>query len=294
MLSYYISGMNAESAPTGEQFLKISEMARLHSISRQTLIFYDKENLLKPHHIDEHGFRIYSSLQIPRLREICLLKSLGVPLEEIKAHIENRNVTNTLDLLNHQKKLIEDKIDALGKALESVKQRISAFEDIPAILERLEKPFLQELPERTAIWFPFETPLDRNQLHLTLMKTRRHLARYGIMPVAGFGTAYMKESIKKNTALERAGSCSFMPNLALPDPHVISFPQGNYACMYKYGMPYETEALTRLLKWIEDEGLTVTGTAVDVCILDTTFYTDKNRVDLGLLQIPVGREDEEF
>lgn len=287
MLSYYINGMNIDTASTGEQFIKISEMARLHSISRQTLIFYDKENLFKPHHTDENGFRIYSSLQIPRLREICLLKSLGVPLEEIRDHIENRNVANTLVLLNQQKKLIEEKIESLVKALESVKQRISAFEEVPAILDRLEKPFLQDLPERTAIWYPFGSPLDRNQLHLTLMKTRRHLAHYGIMPVAGFGTAYMPESIEHKRPLERAGSCSFMPNLTLPDPHLIHFPAGTYACMYKYGMPYETAGIERLLGWIEGEDLSVSGTAVDVCILDTTFYTTEQQVDLGLLQIPV-------
>jgi len=281
--------MNSEPSSNEETFLKISEMARLHSISRQTLIFYDKADIFKPHHIDKNGFRFYSSRQIPQLREICLLKSLGIPLEEIKEHINNRNIDNALVLLKKQKSLIEDKIETLNNALESVKQRISELEEVPEILSRLNQPFLQELTERTAIWFPFGFPLDRNQLHLTLMKTRRHLARYGIRPVYGFGTAYKEESIKRYKPLEQAGSCSFMPNINIPDPHLLKFPAGLYACMYKYGMPYDIDRLQYLLNWIQKEGYSIAGPAVDVCILDTTFYTSERKVDLGLLQIPIKR-----
>lgn len=67
-----------------EKYLSISQMAELHNISRQTLIYYDKIELFKPTHIDDNGYRLYSAYQIPILREICFLKSIGIKLERIK------------------------------------------------------------------------------------------------------------------------------------------------------------------------------------------------------------------
>ena len=40
-----------------KEFVSISDMAKLHNISRQTLIHYDKIGLFKPMHTDENGYR---------------------------------------------------------------------------------------------------------------------------------------------------------------------------------------------------------------------------------------------
>ncbi|HUW41176.1 MAG TPA: MerR family transcriptional regulator [Rectinemataceae bacterium] len=279
--------MSEEGETGNERILKISEMARLHEISRQTLIFYDKEGLFTPHHVDEKGYRYYSTLQIPKLREICLLRSLGVSLDEIREHIEHRNVETTINLLNRQKTLLDEKIEALALARDSVAQRLSSFEQVPEILSKLNQPFIQDLQPRKAVFFPYGEPLNRNQLHLTLMKTRRFLTDHHILPALGFGTVIMKESIEADTPFRDAGSISFMPEIKLDSWHVLELKSGPHACMYKYGMPYDEAPLRQLLAWIGDKGWQLAGTVVDVCILDTTFYTMEHDVDLGLLQVPV-------
>ena len=72
---------------TPDDKITVSKMAEIHKISRQTLIFYDKINLFRPALVEENGYRYYSYTQIPYLREICFLKSVGVKLEDIKDHI---------------------------------------------------------------------------------------------------------------------------------------------------------------------------------------------------------------
>jgi len=57
--------------------------------------------------------------------------------------------------------------------------------------------------------------------------------------------------------------------------------------MYKYGMPYDLQFLDDLLQWIKDNHYRIVGDVVDACLLDTTFYTSENDVDLCHLQIPV-------
>jgi hypothetical protein len=68
-----------------ERYFSISEMASIHGVSRQTLIYYDKIELFQPVHIDENGYRFYAAEQIPFLREICFLKSIGIKLNDIKS-----------------------------------------------------------------------------------------------------------------------------------------------------------------------------------------------------------------
>ena len=61
------------------KLLTISEMAYIHGITRTTLIYYDKIGLFQPETVDENGYRYYSPTQIPMLREICFLRSIGMP-----------------------------------------------------------------------------------------------------------------------------------------------------------------------------------------------------------------------
>ena len=51
------------------ELVAISEMAKLHHLTRQTLIYYDHIGLLKPIYINEHGYRYYSVYQIPVIKD---------------------------------------------------------------------------------------------------------------------------------------------------------------------------------------------------------------------------------
>lgn len=43
-----------------DSILTISEMAKICRVSRQTLIYYDKNNIFKPMYTDKNGYRLYS------------------------------------------------------------------------------------------------------------------------------------------------------------------------------------------------------------------------------------------
>ena len=61
------------------------KMARLHNISKQTLIYYDKIGLFEPFTTSgENGYRYYTLDQFVQLDLILLLKKLGMTLKEIQ------------------------------------------------------------------------------------------------------------------------------------------------------------------------------------------------------------------
>ena len=69
----------------------VGEMAALNGISKQTLIFYDKQGVLKPKYQDnKNRYRYYTADQLEQLDSILILRELGLPLREIKRHMDNR------------------------------------------------------------------------------------------------------------------------------------------------------------------------------------------------------------
>ena len=79
---------------------KISEMAKIFNISRQTLIFYHKKNILVPYIVDEiNGYRYYSNEQIWELFFLLTLKKAGFSLEEIKEFTELKNSDKSIEFI---------------------------------------------------------------------------------------------------------------------------------------------------------------------------------------------------
>src|SRR5690554_698070 len=171
-----------------ERYLSVGEMAEIHNITRQALIYYDKIGLFKPEHVDENGYRYYSSYQIPFLREICFLKSAGIKLEDIKNHIKSRDLKTAISLLKYHKGFIDQEIQKLMMTRESIENRLNIYQQASHFKEELSKPVIEKFPERHVVFFPYQAQLQKQVLHLTIMQAWNTLAKQGILPSAGFGT----------------------------------------------------------------------------------------------------------
>ncbi len=268
--------------------LTVSEMAHIQRISKQALIHYDKIGLFKPAIVDEHGYRFYNITQIPLLREICFLKSIGVKLEIIKEHIQNRTPKNTIELLEAHEIGIKEAINALIQKQKYIEQRLNIYRNAAEFEQDVNKPTIEYFPERKAVFFPWgQVEMTRPVLHLTLMKTWDVLKSHGMPPSNGWGAIIRKEHLFQKDPLTGAGAYTNLPFEAEKIENVVIFPEGEYACMCKYGMPYETDHIFMLTKWIGENGYEIIGDVVDECFLDTTFYDKGRIVDFCQLQIPI-------
>lgn len=283
-----------ESRLTPDDKITVSKMAEIHKISRQTLIFYDKINLFRPALVEENGYRYYSYTQIPYLREICFLKSVGVKLEDIKDHIENRSTDSAIELLQRQNDLLAEKIENLTKMQRSVTHRIELYKNAWKYEKNIYQPYVTTLPRRQVLFFPWGTDeLSRQVLHLTLMKAWTLSEQYDSLPPSGWGAILRKDALDTEHPLSGAGAyVNFAGESvnASDAAHLITLEETECACMYKYGMPYEADSVYRLKQWIEHNGYEIAGDVVDECLLDTTFYDEEMDVDFCQLQIPVRRK----
>ena len=83
-------------------YLSISEFAKLSGIKRKTLIYYDQIGLLTPEYTAENGYRYYDYSQIYTVNMINLFREIRMPLAEIKEHLQNSTPEQATVLLKRQ------------------------------------------------------------------------------------------------------------------------------------------------------------------------------------------------
>lgn len=276
-----------------KNYISISEMAKLHGITRQTLIHYDNIDLFKPAKVDDNGYRYYCKHQIPYLREICFLKSLGINLKDIHQHFQERTPENEMYLLEKQKQYIINQISKLNLIREYLNQRIDLYEEaVDAGMMHMSQPFIKRLNAKQAIFREWIQPINKDNLHTTLMSLWQRIFEKEMVPSSGFGSIIKKEAMETGNWLDAAGSCIFLPIWNQEHDNTITIPAGEYVCMYKYGMPYDTEHLEKLKIWLDKNNYNLIGDVVDVCLLDTTFYKQDTGVDFCMLQAPVKQKNK--
>lgn len=271
-------------------YISISKMATLHNISRQALIHYDHIDLLKPAYTNENGYRYYSVYQIPFLREICLMKNLGFSLEEIKEHFRNRNMSSAYELMEHKIEKVTKEIQELEQKRKYLEERLHIYERLSIKFKNIDLPYIEWQPQRQVVFIPFEKEqMEKSQLHLTLMKAWNILTKHEMVPSKGFGALIRYQFICEGMPLKNAGSIIHLPDAKIENniENLYTIPEGEYAVMYKYGMPYDLKPLYKLLNWIEEHHFKVAGDIVDLCLLDTTFYDTRHNVDFCMLQVPI-------
>lgn len=76
--------MSTTTWPTWAGELSIADVARITGVTSRTLRHYDALGLLRPSRVGAGGLRHYGGAELVRLQRILLLRSLGLPLEEIR------------------------------------------------------------------------------------------------------------------------------------------------------------------------------------------------------------------
>lgn len=98
-------------------------MAKLCNISVRTVQYYDTRGLLIPSKLSEGGRRLYSENDLKRMRVICFLRELGLPINAIIRLMAEECPENVIDLLLAQQKSdLQAEIDERQERLSKLEQ----------------------------------------------------------------------------------------------------------------------------------------------------------------------------
>lgn len=109
-------------------YIKSGEFAKISSVNKQTLLFYDKIHLFSPAFVDEQGYRYYTFGQLDVFFTILALKTIGMSLEEIKAYIDTRTAETTQELFEKCIKKTRSKMNELETLADEMKKKIELLE----------------------------------------------------------------------------------------------------------------------------------------------------------------------
>ena len=252
------------------QYMTISDFSRLSGVSRKALIFYDNIGLFRPAHVAENGYRYYHHLQLDTITVIQSLKELGMPLEEIRLHLECRTPERTIQLLQRQHQAILDKICQLQRLSDLVEYRIRRTRqalalDVDAIqlIRREPVPVLISEPVRCPepqisyeTWVRFFAACDENNIPYAV-------------PI---GYRIHSDSL-------RAGQYEVIDRLFIQSGNTQKatavIPGGTYLVGYLRGYTETTVPLyRRLLAYAEAQGLRLAGHAYQEPLLDEISTSD--------------------
>ena len=67
------------------------EIAKLCGVSVRTVQYYDSRNILTPTALSEGGRRLYSEQDLQKLRVICFLRDLNLPINSIGEFLQSED-----------------------------------------------------------------------------------------------------------------------------------------------------------------------------------------------------------
>ena len=107
------------------------EIAKLCGVSVRTVQYYDTRGFLVPTELTEGVRRLYSEDDLKRMRIICFLKDLGLPIDSISQMLSEHDPDSVIILLPEQqeqalkeeigeRRINPDKLEALIRELKSI------------------------------------------------------------------------------------------------------------------------------------------------------------------------------
>ncbi|MEG1548151.1 MAG: MerR family transcriptional regulator [Clostridia bacterium] len=245
----------------------VGEMARLNGISKQMLIYYDRENIFKPKIVNnENGYRYYTADQLEELDSILILREMGFPLKEIKLYMKNRFGNNTLEALKLQKKEIKKKIEHFQIIEKRLRHKIESVESF--LFNSKHENIIIECEQEYLAVQKTAKPFGLLQVDIALKKLFKYVTENEYLHFYQIGDMVSAENLRKGNYI--CFDYAFSPLVKPCQEAMLHIkPKGSYAHIYHTGS-YQTMAKTYdiLINQINDAGYKISGYSYEYCIFD--------------------------
>jgi DNA-binding transcriptional MerR regulator/DNA-directed RNA polymerase subunit RPC12/RpoP len=108
------------------------EIAKLCGVSVRTVQYYDTRGILTPSELSKGGRRLYSETDLQRMKIICFLRELDLPLNSIGELLSEEHPESVISLL------LEQQEKALREEIAQRQSRLDKLTDLRRALKELE------------------------------------------------------------------------------------------------------------------------------------------------------------
>lgn len=250
------------------RYFTVGEFAKLHGLSKQTLIFYDKIDLLKPAYIDEtNGYRYYSGSQLEVLDTIFMLKEIGVPLAEMKEYLENRGNDRAIEVLKEKKNQLENKIKQQMRIRNRLEAKLTQLEEVDT-LEHIDEIKYETRKKRYLFYEDVTLPGEPLDVDIAIKNMFRRATVEKVSYNYQIGTIVSKENLENGNFLNPY-RCYTILDKKIKSKNCMEFKENLYATFFHKG-PYNLagETYKKALAKIKNDGYMIIGDSYEECIID--------------------------
>lgn len=169
-----------------KDYYKIHEISKLYGIGADSLRYYERIGVLKPHRGD-NDYRLYSLKDIYKLNIIKDLRQLGMSMKQINEYLDDQNIENTVALLKEEQELIKRQMKELEETKRSIERRM---EQITAFSKVKEEFIIKEFPARPCLQLNTDITRDEEMDFAIKKLHQKHESR-----IRDFGSQSMGATI---------------------------------------------------------------------------------------------------
>ncbi len=121
------------------------EIAKLCGVSVRTVQYYDTRNILSPSALSEGGRRLYSEEDLRRMKLICFLRELDLPINTIGQLLKEEHPEDVISLI------LEEQEKTLRAEISEKQQRVNKLTDLQRQLQAMEHFSLESIEDAAHI-----------------------------------------------------------------------------------------------------------------------------------------------
>lgn len=181
-----------------EKEYQVKDVINKFEITRDTIKYYEKQGLIEPKR-SENGYRIFDELNVQKLKNILCFRDLDFSVETVLDLYRNRGTERYLEILEEQRKVIEEQIRQLNRQLTQVQK----LESIRGSDMRFKNTFAVDYNLQFCIDCPHMTAADR----------RKNFTRDAVLLTMGTDGSILDtqdcDAIRENSIMgEKCRNCS--------------------------------------------------------------------------------------
>lgn len=238
-----------------QDYLLISEFAKLRDVNINSLRYYEKLGLLRPAYIDEKtNYRYYLPEQVSVLNKIILCVQLGIPLKEMVDMIDADGNLQSQKLLEQGKLLAQKRIEEMQANLNYIETSLKNIEDNKKYAGR-QGIYRRHLKERNVIVTGYisQQSDSKKKMISEIAELYKATQKRNFFPQLPAG-----QIVDVDEAGTMQYRCFFeVLNVKEPLPQLLTLPAGEYSCMQLDSNPGTNLAEIVRKNWPKKESFTV-------------------------------------
>lgn len=274
-----------------ERFLTTGEFARVCNVPKHVLFHYEQIGLFRPAVVRENGYRLYSYRQCDTFGIISTLKTLGMPLKEIRHYLDHRTPALLHSLMEQQAEKLGQEMEKLQEMQAQIAQISHSLDEAMNIDCRTIK--LIQMPEESILLSEdLENSADRD----FSARLERHISlcyANGITSTDFIGAMTRIQNARDG----RADNISYLYTRLRRqkgDLPVWTKPAGLYLTAYHRGSYRSTgKTYDRMLAFAQEHELAIAEFAYEECLLFDFAVKDESEYITRLMVECCSRERQE-